>query len=122
SIDPRQHRGRTLNREIQRMHLKRLTEASSNSAAFWKVYRSMADPKPRAPAVLLSDLAACFEKRMNAPDPPPSEFNLDYKRVVEERAQSIPNPSWDPGTGDPFLNEGVTEENIAWAKEHLESH
>ncbi|KAJ7031048.1 hypothetical protein C8F04DRAFT_1042010 [Mycena alexandri] len=72
-IDPSHsgaHRGRHSNRAIQRAHLKRLTDASSNSAAFWKVYRGMADPKPKEPAVLLSDLAACFEKRMNAPDPP----------------------------------------------------
>ncbi|KAJ7205553.1 hypothetical protein GGX14DRAFT_397692 [Mycena pura] len=48
----------------------------------------------------LENLAACFEKRMNAPSPPPAEFNLDYKSVIEERAQGIPNPSGHPTSGD----------------------
>ncbi|KAJ7841425.1 hypothetical protein B0H13DRAFT_2365780 [Mycena leptocephala] len=120
--DPSVHRNRSAHRAIQRAHLKRLTDASSNSAAFWKVYRSMADPKPRAPAVSLSDLAACFEKRMNAADPPPPEFNLDRKRVVEERVRNIPNPSGDPPSGNETLNRRVTEEDIEWAKDHLRSH
>ncbi|KAJ7806191.1 hypothetical protein B0H14DRAFT_2382033, partial [Mycena olivaceomarginata] len=120
--DPSGHRNRSANRAIQRAHLKRPTDTSSNSAAFWKVYRSMADPNPRAPAVSLSDLAACFEKRMNAPDPPPPEFNLDRKPVVEERARNIPNPSGSPPSGSEKLDRKVTEEDIEWAKDHLKSH
>jgi hypothetical protein len=59
---------------------------------------------------------------MNAPDPPPPEFNLDYKRAVEECAETIPNPSGDPNSQDKTLHGRVVEEDIAWAKEHLESH
>ncbi|KAJ7686919.1 hypothetical protein B0H17DRAFT_939911, partial [Mycena rosella] len=107
---------------LQRAHLKRLTDAASNSAAFWNVYRGMADPKPRAPAVSLADLAACFEKRMNTAQSPPPEFNMEYKRAVEERAQNIPFPSGDPNSEDQTFNERLSEEDIEWAKEHLESH
>ncbi|KAJ7730086.1 hypothetical protein DFH07DRAFT_756471, partial [Mycena maculata] len=67
----RTHRGRAQHCATLRANRKRLTDASSNSAAFWKVYWSLADPKPRAPAVSLSDLASCFQSQMNAPDPPP---------------------------------------------------
>ncbi|KAJ7459112.1 hypothetical protein B0H11DRAFT_1690090, partial [Mycena galericulata] len=119
---PLSHRGRALFRAMQRANLKRLTDASSNSAAFWKVYRSMADPKRRAPAVSLSDLASCFEKRMNAPEPPPPEFNLDFKHVVEERAESIPYPSVDLNSEDQTFNNPVSEGDMEWAKNHLESH
>jgi hypothetical protein len=66
------HHGRALHRKMQKANLGRLMNASSNSAAFWKMYRSMADPKPRSPAVSLADLAECFEKRMNAQDPAPN--------------------------------------------------
>ncbi|KAJ6450211.1 hypothetical protein C8R47DRAFT_953750, partial [Mycena vitilis] len=120
--DPAVHRNRSAHRAIQRGHLKRLTDASSNSAAFWKVYRSMADPKPRPPAVSLSDLANCFEKRMNAPAEPPPEFNLDRKRVVEERAENIPNPSKEPLPQNASLGRRVTEEDMEWAKDHLKGH
>lgn len=70
-----------------------------------------------APAVSLTDLAACFEKRMNTADPPPTEFNLDRKRVVEERVRNIPLPSGTPPSGDETFNRG-----IQWAKDHLKSH
>jgi hypothetical protein len=82
----------------------------------------MADPKPRPPAVSLNDVAECFEKRMNALDPAPKEFNAEYKRVVEERARSIPNPSNIPRSGDRTFSEAVTLEDIAWAKDHLKTH
>ncbi|KAJ7251966.1 hypothetical protein C8J57DRAFT_979489, partial [Mycena rebaudengoi] len=115
------HRGRALHRAIKRANLKRLTEAASNSATFWKVYKSMANAKKRKPAVSVQDLAECFEKRMNAPDPPPAAFNTKWQRAAEEYARSIPNPSW-RGEEDDTFNQRVTEEQIAWAKEHLQSH
>jgi hypothetical protein len=115
------HRGRALRRAIKWANPKRLTEAASKSAAFWKVYKSMASPKKRKPAVSVKDLAECFEKRMNAPDPPPAAFNAKRQRAAEEYAQGIPNPSW-RGEEDDTFNQRVTEEHIAWAKEHLKSH
>jgi hypothetical protein len=82
-----------MDRSIRPLDVPLLTAASSNSAAFWKAYRSMANPKSRAPAVSLADLASCFEKRMNAPDPAPPAFNMERMRVVEESAANIPLPS-----------------------------
>ncbi|KAF7372203.1 putative RNA-directed DNA polymerase from transposon X-element [Mycena venus] len=114
------HRGRVLNRMVQQADLKRLTDASSNSAAFWKVYWSMADLKPREPAVSLADLATCFEKRMNAPQPLPPSFDKERLRVVEECAENIPLPS--KSSPYPSLNRKVTEEDIEWAKDHLRLH
>ncbi|KAJ7168700.1 hypothetical protein C8R46DRAFT_897370, partial [Mycena filopes] len=114
------HRGRALHHAIQRANLQRLTNASSNSAAFWKVYRSMVSPKPRPPAVALSELASCFEKRMNAPEPAPPAFNMERMRVIGERAANLPFPSGE--SPHPTLKGTVTEVDIAWAKEHLKSH
>jgi hypothetical protein len=80
------------------------------------------DPKPRAPAVSLADLAECFEKRMNAQDPAPKEFNAEYKHAVEEYTGSIPTPSGVPESGDRTFSEPVTVDDIEWAKDHLRSH
>jgi hypothetical protein len=41
---------------------------------------------------------------------------------VEEHVKSIPNLSGNPNPDDATLHREVTEEDIAWAKEHLESH
>jgi hypothetical protein len=116
------HRGRALDRAIKKANLKRLTETvSSNSDAFWKAYRSMASDRKKRPAVTVVDLAECFEKRMNAPDPPPASFNMRQKQAAEEYARSIPWPSGLDAEDDTF-NQKVTEEQIAWAKDHLRSH
>ncbi|KAK7017584.1 hypothetical protein R3P38DRAFT_3559416 [Favolaschia claudopus] len=114
------HRGRALHRAIQQANLNKLTDASSNSAAFWKVYRSMANPKPRSPAVTISDLASCFERRMNAPDPAPQSFNMKRMDIASECAANIPLPSRE--SSDPSLKGNVTEGDVEWAKEHLKSH
>jgi hypothetical protein len=82
----------------------------------------MADPKPRPPAVSLSDLATCFEKHMNAAAEPPPEFNLDRKCVVEEHAENIPNLSKEPLLENESLGHRVTEEDMEWAKDHLKGH
>lgn len=115
------HRGRALNRALQRANLKRLTDVSSNSAAFWKVYRELVSPRKKPPTVQLPDLASCFEKRMNAPEPPPKAFNMRFKQAAEDRARAIPTPSVNQSS-DRTFDRMVTEDDIAWAKDHLKSH
>jgi hypothetical protein len=41
---------------------------------------------------------------------------------VEEYAESIPNPSGVPESGDRTFSELVTVDDIAWAKDHLRTH
>jgi hypothetical protein len=115
------HHGRALHHAVQRANLKRLTDVSSNSAAFWKVYRELVSPRKRAPLVSLSQLAACFEKRMNAPEPPPPSFNIRLMQAAEERAKAIPVPSVDRSPDQTFSGR-IVAKDLEWAKEHLKSH
>ncbi|KAJ7077091.1 hypothetical protein C8R44DRAFT_755287 [Mycena epipterygia] len=69
---------------------------------------------------LLADLAMCFEKRMNVPQPPPANFNIERMHVVVERAANIPLPSEE--SPHPTLHGKITEEDIVWAKDHLRTH
>ncbi|KAK7016922.1 hypothetical protein R3P38DRAFT_2541128, partial [Favolaschia claudopus] len=116
------HHGRTLRRRLEKANRDRLTKASSNSAAFWKVYRSMTDPKPRPPAVSLAKLAQCFQSRMNTKDPPPKEFNTEYRNAVEDFSHNIPTASQSLYHEGETFSRPVTVEDIEWAKEHLRTH
>ncbi|KAJ6603017.1 hypothetical protein B0H10DRAFT_1674575, partial [Mycena sp. CBHHK59/15] len=111
------HHGRALDHA----NLKRLIDVSSNSAAFWKAYRVMTTPRKKVPVVSLHELATCFESHMNAPDPPPQSFNIGFKKAAEDLANAIPVPSRDQSPSR-TLSQLVTEDDIAWAKDHLDSH
>ncbi|KAK6971841.1 hypothetical protein R3P38DRAFT_3140829 [Favolaschia claudopus] len=81
------HHGRALRRKLEKANRDRLTKASSNSAAFWKVYRSLTDRKPRPPAVSLAKLAECFESRMNT-----RNQNIPTLRSTNREGESFSRP------------------------------
>jgi ribonuclease HI len=111
----RNHRHRSFKRQLQDGILHRLIECSSNSGAFWRLYKRLRYPGNAPTLVSLSSLAECFIPRMNPPKnvPQPLQDRLTRECNLCERVK-VSKPSIFP-----TLNERLTIHDIERAKAHL---
>jgi ribonuclease HI len=101
--------------------LQELVEASSNFALFWKHFRSLADPKHKAPLVSLDALTSIFQRRMNPPPTMPASFNSFCFLTNTLQLAHLPSVTVDMSPDGVFSREWQVDE-IEWPKAHVKEH
>lgn len=113
------HRGRSHARRQKWENLLKLLSCE-NDAHFWRLIRSLVDPKPRPALVSLEQLKTTFQARMNPPRPLPITFHASHHAALQRLSRSIPAITVDR-TDDAFFSRPWDLQEIQLALKHIKS-